>query len=91
MFTIRETAETTRHRNDFLRSIQPSKPVEHFALVEARIRRQARELVRDYLKYTTKGQRGAGKTNEHILNSIRWARLDHTASIRRQRAWAEAL
>ncbi len=88
MFTNRQTIEAARHRNDFLRSIRPVE-LRHrtFAEGEVRIRHQLREAVREYLKYTTRGQRGVGKTNEAILNVIRCARLDHTASIERQREW----
>ena len=52
---------------------------------------QLRANVCDELKYTTKGKRGAGKTYEAILIRISNARRDHTASIRRQREWKEAL
>ena len=91
MFTITETIEAARHRNDFLRSISEPKPVGAFDEGEVRIRAQLRANVRDELKYTTKGKRSAGKTYEAILIRISNARLDHTASIRRKREWKEAL
>jgi hypothetical protein len=51
---------------------------------EAEIRAEQRKWVRERLKYTTRGNRGAGKTSATILQDIRWARLAHTASIRRE-------
>jgi hypothetical protein len=85
MFTVTDTIEAARHRNDFLRSISEPKPVCDFDDGEFRIRTQLRANVRDELKYTTKGKRGVGKTYEAILIRISNARRDHTASIRRQR------
>ena len=74
MFTITETIEAARHRNDFLRSISEPQPVGAFDEGEVRIRTQLRANVRDELKYTTKGKRGAGKTYEAILIRISNAR-----------------
>jgi hypothetical protein len=87
MFTIADTIESARYRNDFLSSISEPKPVGDFDEGEVRIRTQLRANVRDELKYTAKGKRGAGKTYEELLIRISNARRDHSASIRRQREW----
>jgi hypothetical protein len=54
MFTITDTIEAARHRNDFLRSISEPKPVGDLDEGEVRICTQLRANVRDELKYTTR-------------------------------------
>ena len=87
MFTITETIEAIRHRQDAMRSMRAPQSISDFALGEVRIREQLREMVKGEMKYLTKGKRGAGKTKESILIRISNARRDHSASIRRQIEW----
>lgn len=64
----------------------------HRALAsEANIRREYRWAAHEYLKYTVRGKRGAGRTKESILGVVRAMRRRHTESIERTRALREHL
>jgi hypothetical protein len=78
-----------QQRNDYNRKIgeRVRPPLEDFDVVERRIRADLRKSVALDLKYTTRGKRGAGKTNERLLNRVMCCRQQHSMSIRRQREW----
>jgi hypothetical protein len=77
-----------QQRNDYIRKIEERiRPLEAFATVEQRIRQGLRKMVACELKYTTRGKRGVGRTNERLLDRIRNYRAQHAASIRRQHEW----
>ncbi len=62
------------------------------ALAECRLRASLREKVHGEIACTfqPRGRRGLGFTDPSILRRIRWARIQHSESVRRQRADAEA-
>ena len=87
---MRKQPSPRRDRNDFYRSVAPLPPLSGFAEGEGRIRGDLRKLVAGEMKYLEKGNRGAGRTIPSILARIRFARRQHSASIRRQLDWASA-
>jgi len=75
------------HKNHagYWRADHTPAPILPATAVEPRLRATYRRLVRDLLKYTTRGARGASLTAPHILRDIRAARARHTASIAREK------
>ena len=60
------------------------KPIVPSHIAEAKIRADLRHLVRDTLKYTTRGRRGRGITVPAILWQVQAARRRHSESIARE-------
>lgn len=73
-------------RNDYERKMRDQEPDSRSdEQIEQNIRRRARETVAHWVKTLPRGNRGAGKTPPIFLAEIRFARRNHTESIRRSR------